>query len=79
MKKIHYREICALVSIILVCVYIGLFPLDETALSKYGSRGDEVYKIQQRLTSWGITAAVLTVFTVGGQFRQLKTFSKKMA
>ncbi|MBR5218468.1 MAG: spore cortex-lytic enzyme [Clostridia bacterium] len=53
MKKRHFREICALISIVLVCVYVGLFPLDEAALSKYGSRGDEVYKIQQRLSSWG--------------------------
>ncbi len=39
--------------IILTCVFVIYNPISEEVLSKYGSRGDEVYKIQQRLLQWG--------------------------
>jgi len=47
------KEISALLSIVLVCVVIVMNPLSKEVLSKYGSSGDEVVKIQQRLSSWG--------------------------
>ncbi len=50
MKK---REISMLICTVFVCLYVVFTPTVEETLSKYGSRGEEVYKIQQRLLSWG--------------------------
>lgn len=52
MKK-WIKGLSVLMSVILVCTFILYNPISKEALSKYGSRGDEVVKIQQRLSAWG--------------------------
>ncbi len=47
------QGIIMILSAAFICLYVVFTPTEEEALSKYGSRGDEVYKIQQRLLSWG--------------------------
>lgn len=47
------KEICVIVSVLLVCLWVISTPYAEDTLSKYGSRGGEVTKIQQKLHSWG--------------------------
>lgn len=51
MKKFQIwgMTLCA----VLLVAYIVAAPVAREALSRYGSRGDEVYKIQERLKKWG--------------------------
>ena len=49
MKKV----IKVIISFMLILCMMSVCVTDAAALSKYGSRGDEVIKIQKRLKSWG--------------------------
>lgn len=51
--KTQFKIFGILLTFVLVCVFVVYNPATEEALSKYGSRGEEVYKIQQRLLQWG--------------------------
>lgn len=57
LKKITNKKIIILLSILTVTIIIGLIEFSRysqvEALSKYGSRGDEVRKIQEKLKRWG--------------------------
>lgn len=52
MKQKH-RKIGALIATLAVVLYVCATPDYSSVLSKFGSTGEEVYKIQQRLLSWG--------------------------
>ncbi len=52
MKK-RIKAITAWLCVCLTVGYVLLTPGIQTALSRYGSQGEEVFKIQQRLLSWG--------------------------
>ena len=55
-KYISYKKIIAIISILMIIfvTYNIFFRNNELlALSKYGSRGDEVIQIQTKLKRWG--------------------------
>ena len=56
-KKLKKHKLILFISIITISLVIGIIECskyNETyALSKYGSRGDEVKQIQQKLKNWG--------------------------
>ena len=62
MKHISKRISVILLSTVICCVFCESTVF---ALSKIGSRGQEVTNIQTRLKSWDITAEILTEYTVG--------------
>ncbi len=49
----RFQKIGAVLCTLGIILYIVATPGYQSALSHYGSRGEEVYKIQQRLLSWG--------------------------
>lgn len=64
MKK-HQKKISYLIFLLLICVtaMTFFFSIDAAALSKIGSRGNEVREIQTRLISWGyMTGSVDGIF-----------------
>lgn len=48
-----YRKYGFILCIVAILIFVTITPEYKVALSKFGSSGDEVYKIQQRLRSWG--------------------------
>ncbi|MBE7062576.1 MAG: spore cortex-lytic enzyme [Clostridia bacterium] len=51
--KQKYRKIGALISMVIVVLCVLTKPNYSSAISKFGSSGEEVFKIQKRLLSWG--------------------------
>lgn len=77
MIKRWFREICVVLSVLMLCVYIGFSPLEEQTLSKYGSTGDEVYKIQKRLSSWGYYSGAIDGIYGWRTVEAVKSFQRK--
>ena len=53
MKKIRNKQLAIIVAVISVFAFVFMFFETGEVLSKYGSTGSEVKKIQQRLLNWG--------------------------
>ncbi len=66
-----------LISIALCALFIFLNPSFEDALSKRGSRGDEVLNIQKRLSSWGYYSGKIDGIYGAETENAVKKFQKK--
>lgn len=71
--KIRNLFIIFLIIIFLIGIYLPL----SYALSKYGSRGEEVKKIQTKLKQWGYYSGSVDGIYGTGTFNAVKSFQKK--
>lgn len=71
--KVRNLFIILLIMIFLIGMY---FPISY-ALSRYGSRGEEVKKIQTKLKQWGYYSGSIDGIYGTGTFNAVKTFQKK--
>ncbi len=74
MKIKNFSFLCAF---ILVSVYILFTPPAVNTLSKKGSTGDEVIKIQQRLSAWGYYSGKIDGIYGSATVAAVKKFQKK--
>lgn len=63
--------------LILLMILIIAFPVCNYALSKYGSRGEEVRKIQEKLKAWGYYTGSVDGIYGSQTFEAVKKFQKK--
>lgn len=75
MKK--YQILGVMFSVIGIILYIVSAPQTEEVLSKYGSYGEEVRKIQQRLSSWGYYSGDIDGIYGSATVASVKKFQKK--
>ena len=71
--KIRNLVIIFLILILLIGLYLPV----SYALSKYGSRGEEVKKIQTKLKQWGYYSGNIDGIYGTGTFNAVKSFQKK--
>lgn len=71
--KIRNLVIIFLILILLIGLYLPV----SYALSKYGSRGEEVKKIQTKLKQWGYYSGNIDGIYGTGTFKAVKSFQKK--
>lgn len=71
--KIRNLVIIFLILILLIGLYLPV----SYALSKYGSRGEEVKKIQTKLKEWGYYSGNIDGIYGTGTFNAVKSFQKK--
>ena len=62
---------------LILILLIGLYLPVSYALSKYGSRGEEVKKIQTKLKQWGYYSVNIDGIYGTGTFNAVKSFQKK--
>lgn len=62
---------------LILILLIGLYLPVSYALSKYGSRGEEVKKIQTKLKQWGYYSGNIDGIYGTGTFNAVKSFQKK--
>ena len=62
---------------LILILLIGLYLPVSYALSKYGSRGEEVKKIQTKLKEWGYYSGNIDGIYGTGTFNAVKSFQKK--
>jgi len=72
-----YRKLGVLLCTIGICIYVFATPGHQSALSRFGSTGDEVYKIQQRLLSWGYYKGEIDGVYGSATVTAVKQFQKK--
>ena len=78
MRKLYKSGILLIVSIILFVSYNIIARNQEVyALSKYGSRGDEVKQIQTKLKNWGYYKGSVDGIYGSGTLAAVKSFQKK--
>ena len=78
MRKLYKSGILLIVSIILFVSYNIIARNQEVyALSKYGSRGDEVKQIQTKLKNWGYYKGSVDGIYGSGTLAAVKRFQKK--
>lgn len=75
MKK--YQILGLMFSVIGIILYIVSVPQTEEVLSKYGSNGEEVRKIQQRLSAWGYYNGDIDGIYGSATVASVKKFQKK--
>ncbi len=75
MKK--YKALGAIFSTIGIIIYIFATPQTANVLSKYGSYGDEVRKIQERLSNWGYYSGEIDGIYGSGTVASVKKFQQK--
>lgn len=69
------KHLC--IVLILLMILIIAFPVCNYALSKYGSRGEEVRKIQEKLKSWGYYTGSVDGIYGSQTFEAVKKFQRK--
>lgn len=78
MKKRHKIEILAFIIGIVLTMYFALGKIKTVqAVSKYGSRGDEVKQIQTKLKNWGYYNGSVDGVYGSGTLTAVKNFQKK--
>lgn len=79
MRKLYKSGILLIVSIILFVSYNIIARNQEVyALSKYGSRGDEVKQIQTKLKNWGYYKGSVDGIYGSGTLAAVKSFQKRI-
>lgn len=69
------KHLCII--LILLMILIIAFPVCNYALSKYGSRGEEVKKIQEKLKAWGYYSGSVDGIYGSQTFEAVKKFQRK--
>ena len=78
MKNKYKVGILLAIAIVLFVAYNVLLRNQETyALSRYGSRGDEVKQIQTKLKNWGYYSGSVDGIYGSGTLSAVKKFQKK--
>ena len=75
MKK--FQTIGAIFSVILICTYVIATSQTSEVLSRYGSYGEEVRKIQERLSNWGYYTGQIDGIYGSGTVASVKKFQQK--
>lgn len=76
MKKYKQISILIIFLIFAICAICFIYPISE-ATSRYGSRGEEVKQIQQKLKSWGYYSGSVDGIYGSGTFNAVKKFQQK--
>ena len=71
------RKILFILTLFLIISIIILVPTYNYALSKYGSRGNEVKKIQEKLKAWGYYSGSADGIYGSQTFEAVKKFQRK--
>ena len=74
-KNMKIKHLCII--LILLMILIIAFPVCNYALSKYGSRGEEVKKIQEKLKAWGYYSGSVDGIYGSQTFEAVKKFQRK--
>ena len=76
-KKIRPLMILFILSLIFITYNVFFRNIDSQALSKYGSRGDEVIQIQTKLKRWGYYNGAIDGIYGSGTLSAVKYFQRK--